>query len=314
MNNQQNNQKLRLAVLMGGPSAEHEVSLKTGEMVLRSLNLEKYAAKAIIIDKNGKWPISKEALKADFDVAFLAMHGEYGEDGTIQKILEKMAMPYTGSDSKASKLGMDKEKSLQLFEKNGLAVADFAVDLQKMHRIGLPMVVKPLDRGSSKGVSIVKSFSEIMPAIQLVKNYSNKVMVQKYVKGREFTCAVIDYDKITVPLLPTEIIPLKSDFFDYDSKYTPGASKEITPPNLPLQKMEGLQQMSLKAHRAIDARGLSRTDFIMGEDGKFYVLEINTLPGMTETSLLPQAAKAVGISFPELLDAIIESALEVAPL
>lgn len=293
---------------MGGPSAEHDISLKTGDMVLRNLDKSKYFAGGVLIDKKGKWNISKKELKNNFDIAFLALHGEYGEDGTIQKILEKMRLPYTGSRSKASALGMNKEKSLRLFAKAGLAVADFVTNLKKIHHIGLPLVVKPLDRGSSVGVSIVKSYSELVPAIYAAKKYSSKVMAQKYIKGREFTCGVIDISKNTIPLLPTEIIPSKSAFFDYHAKYTAGASKEITPPRLSHKKIGELQKLALKAHKAIGACGLSRTDFILGKDGKFYVLEINTLPGMTETSLLPQAAQAVGISFPELLDIIIDAA------
>ncbi len=220
-----------------------------------------------------------------------------------------MGMPYTGSSSRASQLGMDKEKSLKLFKKSRLAVADFVTKVEKIPEIGLPAVIKPLDRGSSIGVSIVKSFGELVPAIQLDRRYSSKIMSQKYIKGREYTCGVLDVGKNTIPLLPTEIIPKKSAFFDYTAKYTAGASREITPPRLSHKKIEELQKLALKAHKAIGACGLSRTDFIKDRDGRFYVLEINTLPGMTETSLLPQAAKAVGISFPELLDIIIERAL-----
>jgi D-alanine-D-alanine ligase len=204
---------------------------------------------------------------------------------------------------------MDKEKSLKLFKKAGLTVADFVTNVKKIQLIGLPLVIKPLDRGSSVGVSIVKSFSELVPAIKLARNYSSKIMAQKYIKGREYTCGVIDYGKNTIPLLPTEIIPKKSVFFDYAAKYNTDASSEITPPRLPHKKIGELQGLALKTHKAIGARGLSRTDFIKGKDGKFYVLEINTLPGMTETSLLPQAARAVGINFPELLDIIIDSAM-----
>lgn len=294
---------------MGGPSSEYQVSLKTGEMVLKNLNPDRYSAQAVVVDKKGRWPVRKKEFKKNFDVVFLAMHGEYGEDGTIQKILEKMRVPYTGSDSKASQLGMNKERSLKLFKKAGLAVPDFVTNVKKMQSIGLPLVIKPLDRGSSVGVSIVKSFGELVPAIKLARNYSSKIMAQKYIKGREYTCGVIDYGKNTIPLPPTEIIPKKSAFFDYTAKYNTGASSEITPARLPQKKIEELQELALKTHKTIRARGLSRTDFIKDQDEKFYVLEINTLPGLTETSLLPQAAKAVGINFPELLDIIIENSL-----
>ncbi len=300
---------IRVAVLMGGPSAEHEVSLKSGKMVLRHLDPKKYKARSVVIDKNGKWPISKKALKKRFDVVFLAMHGEYGEDGTVQKILEKAGIKYTGSDSKSSKLGMDKEKSSNLFAKKGLKVAEFVTNLKKINQIGLPLVIKPVNRGSSIGVSLVDSYQAVIPAVKKALKFSSKVMAQKYIKGREMTCGVIDYDNNTIPLLPTEVKPKTSAFFDYRAKYKSGASKEITPPRLPHKQVANIQKAAVKAHKAIGARGLSRTDFILAGK-KLYVLEINTLPGMTQTSLLPQQANAVGIKFPELLDIIIENALQ----
>ena len=308
---------IRVAVLMGGPSAEHEVSLKSGKMVLQYLDSQKYDACPVIIDKKGKWPMSKKDFKERFDVAFIAMHGEYGEDGEVQKILEKMGVKYTGSDVIASKLGMDKEKSYKIFVKKGLKVAKFVTNLKKINQIGLPLVIKPVNRGSSVGVSLVNAYQDISPAIKNALKYSTKIMAQQYIKGREMTCGVIDYGKNTIALLPTEIIPKTSSFFDYNAKYKVGASKEITPPRLPHKQIVNIQKTAIKAHKAIGAKGLSRTDFILagpanGRAGKkLYVLEINTLPGMTETSLLPQAAKAVGISFKELLEIIISSALEI---
>lgn len=302
---------IKIAVLMGGPSSEHEVSLKTGKMVLKNLNPQKYEAKAVIIHKNGKWPILKKDLKNNFDLAFIAMHGEYGEDGTVQKLLDKIGLKYTGSGAKASKLGMDKEKSLKVLVKNGLLVADFVTNFKKISEIGLPLIVKPNDRGSSVGVSLVNSYQEIIPAVKKALQYSSKIMIQKYIKGREFTCGVLDYGKNTIPLLPTEIIPKHSSFFDYQAKYTTGASREITPPKLPHSKIEVIQKAAVRSHKALGAKGLSRTDFILGKDKKLYVLEVNTLPGLTENSLIPQAARAVGISFSELLNIIVGNALEI---
>ncbi|MEK9184073.1 MAG: D-alanine--D-alanine ligase [Patescibacteria group bacterium] len=309
---------IRVAVLMGGPSAEHEVSLKSGKMVLQYLNPQKYDAHPVIIDKKGKWPMSKSDFKKRFDVAFIAMHGEYGEDGGVQKVLEKMGVKYTGSDAKASKLGMDKEKSYKIFIKKGLKVAKFVTNLKKINQIGLPLVIKPVDRGSSIGVSLVNDYQDVTPAIKNALKYSAKIMAQEYIKGREMTCGVIEYGKNTIALLPTEIIPKTSNFFDYNAKYKTGASKEITPPRLSHKQIVNIQKTAIKAHKAIGAKSLSRADFILGKDPAsrraskaLYILEVNTLPGMTETSLLPQAAKAVGISFKELLEIIIANALEV---
>lgn len=306
-----NGEKKKIAVLVGGPSAEHEISLRTGRMILKNLDRKKYAAKVIKISANGRWPTPLTKLKKDFDVAFIAMHGEYGEDGTVQRILKRRQIPFTGSGIRASQLGMDKMKSLTLFKKAGLIVP-----ASEMLRLGTrynprhyPVVIKPNDRGSSVGISIVERFQDFPAAIDLALKYSPQVIIQEYIKGREFTCGVIEMDGRLKPFLPTEIVPLHGRFFDYEAKYTSGATKEITPPRLSASEIKALQNIALKTHRAIGARGFSRTDMILGLDDKFYVLEINTIPGMTETSLLPQAAKAEGISFPQLLNLIIEGTI-----
>lgn len=307
--------KLKIAVLMGGPSAEHEISLKTGAMVLENLDRKKYSVRAVKISKSGKWPITPAKIKKDFDLAYIAMHGEYGEDGTIQKILDQYKIRYTGSKAKASFLGMDKAKSSTLFKKAGLNVPEFnLIHVGKEFRnfrvdMDFPVVVKPNDRGSSVGVSIVENLARLLPAIELASKYSPNVMIQKFIKGREFTCGVLEFNGKPKAFLPTEIIPRSSKFFDYEAKYVSGASQEITPPKLFKDEIKKIQQIVIKAHKAIGVKGYSRTDMIMDAREKFYVLEINTLPGMTETSLLPQAAKAEGITFSKLLDLIIESAL-----
>lgn len=291
--------KLRIAVLMGGPSAEYEISLKSGRMVLRALDKKKYIATPIVISKKGKWPVNFADFKKKFDLAFVAMHGEYGEDGTVQKILERHKIIYTGSDSQASKLGMDKIKSAAAFKKAGLAVPSSGKRF--------PLVVKPADRGSSVGVSIINSQQELTEALKLARRYSKKILVQEFVSGRELTCGVLEIDGHPRALPPTEIIPKSTRFFDYKAKYVRGASEEITPPKVPEKVIKKIQAQALLAHKVIGASGFSRTDMIVG-DSRIYVLEINTIPGMTETSLLPQQAKAAGISFPKLLDIIIKTA------
>lgn len=308
------NGKIRVAVLMGGPSAEHEVSLRSGRMILKNLDKSRYEARGIKISKKAQWPVSLAKIKKNFDLAFIAMHGEYGEDGTVQRLLDKYKIPYTSSGAEASRLGMDKAASARLFEKAGLKTPKFVMFKKGIKfSFDRPVVVKPADRGSSVGISIVENFADFPKAVKKALQFSPNVMIQEYIKGREFTCGVLEVGGWLKPFLPTEIILLKSRFFDYQAKYTSGATKEITPPpHLSKPDIRRLQKMALKAHRAIGAGGFSRSDFILAEDGNFYVLEINTIPGMTETSLLPQAAKAGGINFPKLLDLIIESALRRA--
>lgn len=235
------------------------------------------------------------------------MHGEYGEDGTIQKLLESMGIPFTGSNAKASRLGMDKTAAARAFKKAGLNIPP-TVNLGKIKTF--PIVIKPADRGSSVGVSIVKNHSELEHAIAEAKKYSPNIVAQQFISGREFTCGVLEMNKRPVALPPTEIVVKRGVFFDFDAKYTPNATEEVTPPkNLPATKIKALQHAALKAHKAIHARGISRTDIIMDKTGKIYVLEINTIPGMTETSLVPQEARAYGLTTGELLDNIIQAAL-----
>lgn len=306
------NVKLRVAVMMGGPSSEHEVSLNTGKMVLQHLNSKKYTAQFFTIGRDGRWPMSAEKLKKDFDLVFNAMHGEYGEDGTVQEILEKIGIPFTGADSQTSRLSMNKVACYKLFKKAKLTSPLFTTnrDLSGLKKLGLPLVVKPVDRGSSVGVSIIHQWKDLPDAIKEAEKFSTKVMFEKFIAGKELTCGVVQIKSRPVALVPTEIIPINRPFFDYEAKYTPGASKEITPPNLPEKLIKQVQKTALKVHDLIGRNGYSRTDFIFGQDGQFYVLEINTLPGMTANSLVPQGAQAASISFPQLLDIIIEAALK----
>jgi len=303
---------ISVAVLMGGPSAEYEVSINTGKMVLENLGKEKYRAESIVITRDGFWPISRENLKNNFDVVFIAMHGEYGEDGTIQGILEEIGIPYTGSDPGASKLGMEKIFFSHLMKKNNILVPEFCENENDplLKTLGLPLVVKPADRGSSVGVTLVENMTNLPEAIICAKKYSEQIMLQKYIKGREFTCGIIETERKPQALPPTEIIP-KNPFFDYEAKYITGASQEITPPsNMSEDKIKELQNLSLRVHQLVGCRDYSRTDFLMDKNGKIYTLEINTLPGMTATSLLPQAAQKIGIGFSQLLDIIIDNALQ----
>ncbi len=293
----------RVAVLMGGPSAEHAVSLRSGAMILKNLDSKRYKARGVIISRKGRWPITLDALKRDFDLVFIAMHGEYGEDGTIQALFDQHGIPFTGSGSAASRLGMDKAAANRTFIEAGLPVPPAG----KPGRF--PLVIKPADRGSSVGVTIAKNKREFLRGVETALSASPNILVQKFISGREFTCGVLELNGKTTALPPTEIIPGTSEFFDYRAKYTSGASQEITPPLINAGSIRKLQRIALRAHRAIGAKGFSRTDVIKDKLGRYFVLEINTIPGMTETSLLPQQAAAAGLPFPKFLEIIIEEAL-----
>ncbi|OGY63994.1 MAG: hypothetical protein A3I89_00090 [Candidatus Harrisonbacteria bacterium RIFCSPLOWO2_02_FULL_41_11] len=309
--------RIRAAILMGGHSSEHEISLKTGGMVLKNLDRRKFDALPVKIGKDGSWPITLEELKEKCDVAFIAMHGEYGEDGQIQSLLETFGIPYTGSGPIASALAMDKQKTAVLLANNGLLVPESLTAIPNDIHLefavaenfkNFPIVIKPANLGSSVGISIVKEKARFQPALQKAFQYSESVLIQRYIKGREITCGTLEINGASIPLMPTEIIPRTSDFFDYYAKYNANGSAEITPPNLPEEIIKNIRFTALKAHKILGCSGMSRTDMIMSKNGKLHILELNTIPGMTETSLLPQQAKKMGIEFPQLLEIIIQSA------
>lgn len=320
--------KQKIVVVMGGPSKEHEVSLNSGENMLRALDPMKYEATRVVISKSGEWLFGQEtqplalaaALKRlqtmPVDVVLLALHGTFGEDGTLQALLENRHIRYTGSSALASLLAMDKSASNALFESAGLLVPDSRVYeageiVQIPNRVQaaltLPVVVKPLRQGSSVGVSIVKKTSQITKAIKEAFTYDQLIMVQQYIQGREVSCGVLENNGRPYALPPTELIPVASDFFDYHAKYSVGGADEITPPEMPAETTAKIQDIAVKAHIALGCRAYSRTDMIVNDDG-IHVIEINTLPGMTATSIVPQQAKAAGMAFEELIEYLVISA------
>ncbi|MCL4404974.1 D-alanine--D-alanine ligase [Patescibacteria group bacterium] len=306
--------KWRVAVLMGGPSSEHDVSLATAKLVMDYLDRDKYEAIPVLIRRNGEWQIAPQELKHKADVAFVAMHGEYGEDGRVQKILEDIDLPYTGSGVIPSALGMNKIFSARLLKAYGIKVPEYVPvgkneDVSKIKvPFGLPVVVKPVDRGSSVGVTVVRREEELAKALEEAFRFSEDAMIQEYISGRELACSVIDDIGGTVVLPVVEIIPKAASFYDYRSKYAPQGSEHVIPARISKEQTDKVQDIAMKVHKYLGAYGMSRTDLILGHDGNIYVLEINTIPGMTPTSLLPQAALQHGITFPELLDKIINAA------
>ena len=317
--------KKRVAVLMGGPSHEHEVSLKSGKKVAEHLHKEKYEATPFLISKSGDWEREPHHLAKDTDVAFIAMHGTYGEDGMVQAILEAAGIPYTGSSAPVSALAMNKFLSGEHFRRHGLAVPlsffvgkrDWRENRETIfarmkYYLSFPIVVKPNDRGSSVGVYVARTWDEFMEAMYRVFTVSESAVIQTFIQGMEVSCGVLDFGWAgsEYALMPTEIIPHSSHFFDFESKYDENGSDEITPARVQDHVLRNIQRTAIAAHKAIGAKGFSRTDMIVDSKGMIFVLEINTIPGLTEQSLLPKAALASGISFQELLDRIVTAALE----
>lgn len=311
-----------VGVLYGGPSAEHAVSLKTGANVIEALEKTgTYTVRPIIVDPQGNWYVRNihnsitEALEG-VDVVFVAMHGEYGEDGTVQGLLQAMQIPYTGSDLRASVIGMDKVATKLHLLDYGIKTARHKIYKKDQTfsapEFNYPMVVKPNAKGSSVGVYIVNSEEELKKAISEVLLLDNSVLVEEFIKGREITIGVLENfnDQAVFALPITEIKPTdKYTFFDYEAKYTPGATEEITPADLPADLRKTIEKTAIEVFQAVGARHYSRIDMIIDISHNVFVLEINTLPGLTNTSLLPQQAKAAGLPLEKLLEHLLQLAM-----
>jgi len=308
--------KVRIAILTGGPSHTHESSILSGKTVIESLDKDKYDISHILISRAGIWPVILGDLKNKIDAAFIAMHGEYGEDGTIQDILKQARIPYTGSDVLPSALGMNKIFSSRLFKMHGLNVPKF-IALSRHNGVEgivpdfpMPVFVKRADQGLSLGVSLVRSFGEIREAVKKALRYSRDVMIQEYIPGREISCFVIDDGRGGIISLPTvEVIPKVNGFLDYHTKHTPKMFEARAVTSLPKSHVIIAQETAAKAHKIIGASGVSKVDMVFSTDGKLYVLEINTIPLMSRGSLFLQAAQIYGMAPPQLFNILIKSAL-----
>ena len=299
-----------VAVLMGGFSSERPVSLSSGNACADALEAQGYQVSRIDVGRD----VSSVLAKVRPDVAFNALHGPFGEDGTIQGILEYLEIPYTHSGVLASALAMDKQLAKEVVKAVGVPVAESMVmsrfDIGSEHPVAAPYVVKPVNEGSSFGVVIVKEDQSNPPQVigSSEWKYGDTVMVERYVYGRELTCAVMGDQALGV----TEIVPLGHAFYDYDSKYVAGGSKHECPAKVSPFIYQKIQTLALKAHQAIGCRGVSRSDFRFddrhSENGELIWLEVNTQPGMTPTSLVPEIAAAAGYSFGELLSWMVEDA------
>lgn len=306
--------KLTVALLAGGKSAEREVSLKSGDQVYQALDKERYDV--LRYDPRDDLPrLAREADK--IDVALIILHGRLGEDGTVQGFLDLLNIPYQGSGVLGSAVAMNKILSKRLYVQEGLPVPPYAImdrsGLQDspgvVKELGLPLVVKPEHEGSSIGLSIVHDEKQLAKALEDAWVYDRLCLLEKYMDGIEVTGAVLGNDSLeALPLI--EIIPGKDyEFFDYNAKYLPGATEEICPARISPELTARAQEYAKRAHQVLHCRGYSRTDMIVLGD-EIFILETNTIPGMTQTSLFPQAAAAAGISFARLLDRLIDLALE----
>src|SRR3954470_8421642 len=339
--------KEKITLFLGGTSSERDVSLASGVRIAAALRERGYQVKTVdpavgplsaedekkILAGGVKAaPPSEDELRRmareslpklvknipspeEADVVFLGLHGGYGEDGTIQALLDVVGVPYTGSGHLASAIAMDKDVSKQLFQHDGVPTAQWVLlrepgignreSVAAIKKLGLPLIVKPSKQGSTVGLSIVKKEAELQAAIDEAFRFDDEVLVEEFIPGRELTVSILGGEALPVG----EIIP-KHEIYDYECKYTPGMAVEEFPAKLSQAESQRVQDFARKAFAALKLRGCARIDFRMSSrDGEFYCLEANTLPGMTGTSLAPQAAAAAGISFPELCDRIVKLAL-----
>jgi len=295
-------------VLCGGSSHEREISLKTGDAVYRALVSLGLNVCKLDVDKD----IALTLLKEKINLAFIALHGKLGEDGTIQGLLEIMGIPYTGSGVLASALALDKVYTKKVFNYHNLPMAKYKV-LEKrvetpgdiLGELNYPVIVKPAREGSTIGVTIVREPKSLDSAINVAFGYGDKILIEQYIQGREITVGVLGDE----PLPVIEIVS-RTEFYDYRAKYEPGMSQHIVPAKLPREQYESAQFLALSAHRALGCKGATRVDMVMDGGGKIYLLEVNTIPGMTETSLLPEAAAVAGIDFKQLVVKILSYALD----
>ncbi len=323
--------KIKVAVISGGTSSERSVSIKSAKQVYDNLPKDKYIPTLINITKNGRWlyggnkkPIKiydtkfgyKKSELKKFDVAFIALHGQFGEDGKIQALLEIIGLPYTGSGVLASALAMDKIKTSELVKLSGIAVPKQLVVEKSFKDIKLlknvltfPCFVKPNQSGSSLGISRVDSLKDLTKALKIAFEEDEMVLIEELINGREITCGVMgnsNKGKIII-LPPAEIIP-KNKFFDFEAKYDDSQVEEICPARITPRQTKNVQELSKQIHLLIGCDGLTRSDFIL-KDNKFYFLEINTIPGITKESICPKEARAAGIDFGEFLSQQVKLAL-----
>ena len=293
----------RIGVVMGGISREREVSLKTGSAMLKALQEGGYQAVGIEVSAD----IVQRLLEERIDVAVIALHGRWGEDGTVQGLLELLRIPYTGSGVLASALAMNKIKAKEIFLYHGLPTPEFICPPEGKEveepSFPPPWVIKPASEGSTIGIDIVMDRKGLQQAVRSARGYDHEVLVERFIKGKELTVGILKKE----PLPIVEIVPL-GGFYDYQAKYTPGQTEYICPARISDRQQEEVKGLGLRAYHALGCSGCARVDLLLSEEGEAFITEVNTLPGMTETSLVPKAAAQVGISFLKLVEIIVEEA------
>ena len=296
----------RVAVLMGGRSAEREISLKSGQAVLDVLVKQGVDAHRIDVDKN----VSKHLRDGGYDRAFVMLHGRGGEDGEIQGVLQSLDLPFTGSDMTGAVLSMNKLLSKQVWLQHKLPTAAFVSVTSKSNSevivaLGLPLIIKPVNEGSSIGMTKVNSTDDLAAAIKLATEFDAEVIAEKWIEGEEYTVAIVNDEALPVIQLKTP-----NEFYDFDAKYQANTTEYLCPTDLNEQDEKVCQQLALQAFNALRMTGWGRIDFMRDQAGQFYLLEANSIPGMTDHSLVPMAAKQAKISFEQLVWKILEGTME----
>jgi D-alanine-D-alanine ligase len=327
--------RVRVAVIMGGRSSEHDISIASARSVVDALDPERYDVHAIEIGQDGRWhlepvaeqgrigegggalPVPADTSSSPFegvDVVFPVLHGPFGEDGTVQGFLELAEVAYVGAGVTASALCMDKDLFKAVMRDKGVPVVD-SITILDRHRdraenpFGFPVVVKPARLGSSVGISIVKEPEQLGPAIDLALEHDEKILLEEFVGGVEVECSVLGNEE-PIASIPGEIVPLTSDWYDFSAKYDDGGMELVVPPRLDERTITRVQELAVAAFVASDCEGMARVDFFVRENGAVVVNELNTIPGFTATSVYAKLFEASGIPYAELLDRLVELALE----
>ncbi|HTD45031.1 MAG TPA: D-alanine--D-alanine ligase family protein [Bryobacteraceae bacterium] len=312
--------KTGVAVIYGGRSGEHEVSLLSAESVIAALDPERYRVQRFLVSMEGNWKpraiLPEPGANPGIDVVFPVLHGTFGEDGTMQGLLELADLPYVGAGVLGSAVSMDKDVMKRLMRERDLPVVEYLVtsrgasDVEQIcKRLPFPVFVKPANLGSSVGISKAKNCEELKAALELAGQFDRKILVERGVTGRELECAVLGNAE-PVASLPCEILPSR-DFYDYEDKYLLGASRYVLPAELTPEQTREIQQLAIACYRGVECEGMARVDFFLEEaTGKFLINEINTIPGFVSISMYPKMWEASGLPYPKLIDRLIELAIE----
>jgi D-alanine-D-alanine ligase len=311
--------KLRVAVLQGGRSGEHEISLRSARAVLDALDREKYEVSEILISKEGRWSpraiVPEPGANAGIDVVIPMLHGTFGEDGTVQGLLELAGLPYVGAGVLASSVSMDKEVTKRLWLQQGIPVAEYVVvsrdDIEDApcDSLPFPVFVKPANLGSSVGISKAHDAAELRESLRLAAQFDTKIIVERGIAGREFECAVLGNEHPEAAM-PCEILPSR-EFYDYEDKYLLDRAETVLPAVLDANQLAEMRRLAVAGYRAVSCEGMARVDFLLEQvTGKLFLNEINTIPGFTSISMFPKMWEYCGLPMPKLLDQLIELALE----